>query len=140
MKRHLQVIAACTMIGAAVPVLALAQQNEISEKDRKLVEAVARKYEAAYNAKDVAGIVALHTEDAIRVRPEGIVQGRSAIQKDIEGQFKAGGHDLSIGITVLRSSGNVSWGAGDFSVKYGDQLTKGHWANVFVRSGNDMKI
>jgi ketosteroid isomerase-like protein len=95
---------------------------------------VAKKWEAAYNRKDAAGVAALYTESAVEVAPTGIFQGRAAIQKRIEDDFKAGGHDLSISVKNIQSSGDVIMASGDWNGHYGSQAAHGYWANSTIRS------
>ena len=138
MKRWLFIVSAGLAIG--VTAQCFGQQSEASAKDQQSLDELAKKWAAAYNAKNATGVAALYTDNAIRVAPDGIVQGRLAIRKAMEDQFKAGGHDISISIKSMRSLGDVSWATGDWSAKFGDQPAHGWWANVQVRSGGDWKI
>ena len=79
----------------------------------------------AFNRQDAAGVASLFTEDGFRVTPQGIIQGREAIQKDMDKRFQSHFHDLSATITIVRASGNSIWEAGEWSMMIGDRPVRG---------------
>ena len=97
-------------------------------------------FAAAFNRQDAAGVAALFAEDALRVTPQGIIQGRDAIQKDSDKRFQSRFHDLSITPLIVRALGNSIWEAGEWTMKIGDQPVRGYFAMTLVREGNTFKI
>lgn len=132
--------AATASLFVAMMVPALAQQSTVTEKDQQILTEFARKWEAAYNRKDAAGVAALYTEDAVEVGPIGIFEGRSAVQKRVEGEFQAGGHDVALSKWRATTSGNMVFVAGEWSVQYGSQAAHGYFQSVDVRDGDTFKI
>lgn len=138
MRMYLGAATAILFVATMVP--ALAQQSTATEKDRQGITELARKWAAAYNRKDAAGVAALYTEDAVEVAPIGIVEGRSAVQKRIEGEFQAGGHDLALSKWRVTMSGDMAFVAGEWNAQYGSQAAHGYFQSVNVRDGDTFKI
>jgi ketosteroid isomerase-like protein len=114
--------------------------QKASDEDQKNLEQLARKYEAVYNRQDAAGVAALYAEDAIEIRPQGVMQGRAAVQKEYERQFKADCRDLAITINKdVRTSGDIEWSTGEWTVKCGGNPGHGYWSHVATR-GSDTHI
>ena len=143
MNRSLGVVIASMLIGLTLP--AFGQQGG-PENPQQIAEAlqavqeVGRQYVAAYNRQDAAAIASLFAEDAVRVTPYGIIQGREAIRSHFENAFKAGSHDLSDVIRVYRASGTAVWEAGSYTVQVGQRHRRGYFATTFVREGGGFKI
>ena len=138
MRLHLSLAMAVMLIGGLTPVFA--QSSTLSAKDQQLFTESAKGFETAYNKKDVAGVVALYAEDAVAIAPAGIFQGRTALQKWIEADLQAGGHDLSINVTRVHALGNAFWRFGDWNAHYGDQTLHGHWSDILIHVGDTLKI
>ena len=138
MGMYLSAVTASLFVATMVP--ALAQQSMVTEKDQQGITELARKWEAAFNRKDATGVAALYTEDAVEVGPIGIVEGRSAVQKRIEGEFQAGGHDMALSKWRVTTSGNMVFVAGEWSAQYGSQAAHGYFQSVDVRDGDTFKI
>ena len=85
-------------------------------------------------------MASLFTEDGFRVTPQGIIQGREAIQKDMDKRFQSHFHDLSATITIVRASGNSIWEAGEWSMMIGDRPVRGYYSATLVREGDKFKI
>ena len=132
MRVHLSLAMVGLLAGVVTP--ALAQPSNASSKDQQLITELAKKWEAAYNRKDAAGVAALYTESAVEVAPTGMFQGRNAIQKRIEADLKAGGHDLSIAVKSVQSVGDVVMASGDWNGNYGSQAVHGYWTNSTIRN------
>jgi hypothetical protein len=78
---------------------------------------------------------AIRSASAIfRVTPQGIIQGREAIQKISE--F----HDLSATIAIVRPFGNSIWEAGEWSMMIGDRPVRGYFSATLVREADKYKI
>ena len=98
------------------------------------------QFTAAFNQKDAAGLAALFSENGTRVTPQGIIQGREAIQKDSDKRFQSRFHDLSITPLIVRTLGDSIWEAGEWTMKMGDQPVRGYFAMTLVREGSTFKI
>jgi uncharacterized protein (TIGR02246 family) len=70
----------------AFPSLAGAQQNRTTDS---AVADFLKDFAAAYNREDADAMAAAFTEEAVRVTPSGIFQGRDAIRRGFAGCDKA---------------------------------------------------
>jgi hypothetical protein len=70
-------------------------------------------FATAFNRQNAAAAAALFSEDGIRVAPQGIIQGRDAIQKDSDKRFQSRFHDLSITPLIARGLSDEVWEAGE---------------------------
>ena len=139
MRRYGSIMIAALIVGTAVA--ALGQQNKPSDKDRQLFEQLAKDYEVAYNHKDAAAVAALYTDDAIEIRPQGVREGRAALEKEYRGQFEnANCHALAITISHYRSSGEIGWADGGWTANCGNNPVHGLWSDVTVREEGKLKI
>jgi uncharacterized protein (TIGR02246 family) len=118
---------------------ALAQQN-VPQTDQQAAREVHMQFTTAFNRQDAAGIAALFAEDGIRVTPQGIIQGRDAIQKDADKRFQSRFHDLALTPLIVRALGNSIWEAGEWTMKIGDKPIRGYFAMTLVRETNTFKI
>src|SRR5438552_3931373 len=78
--------------------------------------AIVRQWQDAYNRKDAATIGALYSEDALWVLPGSLAMGRDAIQKHLEGDFKAGLYDIRIHEIEEHVVGDAAWLIGEWDV------------------------
>jgi len=137
MNRQISLLIACLLTGLATS--AVGQQN-VSQTDQQAAREVHVQFTAAFNRQDAAGVAALFAEDGLRVTPQGIIQGRDAIEKDSDKRFQSRFHDLSITPLTVRALGNSIWEAGEWTMKIGDQPVHGYFAMTLVREGNTFKI
>jgi uncharacterized protein (TIGR02246 family) len=108
-------------------------------------ESVLQAYNKAMQARDAAGLVALFSEDAILLTPDGPLFGHAAIEKRFEGVFKAIitkepsklDKVIMIGDALRLRTG--SWSAVLRSPN-GSMPVKGYWSTTDVRDGNSWKI
>ena len=106
---------------------------------------VLQAYNKAMQARDAAGLVALFSEDAILLTPDGPLVGHAAIEKRFEGLFKAIitkdpsklEKVVMIGDALRLRTG--SWSAVVQSPN-GSMPVKGYWSTTDVREGNSWKI
>lgn len=140
MRLHLSLAIVGMLVGGLTPTFA--QSGTLSTKDQQLLAELGKNFDTAYNKKDTAGLLALYAEDGVAITPTGIVQGRAALQKWIEADLQAGGHDLSSQNSSTRAHalGDAFWSFGDWSTRYGDQTLHGHWSNIIIRVGDTLKI
>ncbi len=121
---HRYILALGLVIGTTMPTLA--QQDNAAGHEKQIIDEIARKFEAGYNHKDAAAVAALYTKNTVEVAPSGIVQGRDAVQKRTEDEFKSGGHDLSINVQIAYSAGDTILSAGEWSAHFGEQPAHGY--------------
>jgi ketosteroid isomerase-like protein len=137
MNRQISLLIASLLTGLATS--AVGQQN-VSQVDQQAAREVHVQFTAAFNRQDAAGLAALFSEGGIRVTPQGIIQGRDAIQKDSDKRFQSRFHDLSITPLIVRILSDSIWETGEWTMKIGDQLVRGYFAMTLVREGNSFKI
>jgi uncharacterized protein (TIGR02246 family) len=137
MNRQISVLIASLLTGLGTS--AIGQPN-VSQTDQKAAREVHVQFTTAFNRQDAAGLAALFSEDGIRVTPQGIIQGRDAIQKDLDKRFQSGFHDLSITPLIVRTLNALIWETGEWTMKIGDQPVRGYFATTLVREGNSFKI
>ncbi len=93
MNRKISLLITSLLTGLATS--ALGQQN-VPQTDQQAAREVHMQFTTAFNRRDAAGVAALFSEEGIRATPQGIIQGRDAIQKDADKRFQSRFHDLSI--------------------------------------------
>ena len=103
-----------------------------------------KQFEAAYNRKDVAGVGAGFTPDAVIVQEGPMISGREAIEKFYGDGFKAGFTDNSSPINQVHVMGNMAWLVGSWSASgpgpnNTTQTYKGNWGAVDVNEGGTWK-
>lgn len=90
-------------------------------------------WESAYNKGEVATVAAMYMEDGMRLPPDmPIVEGRAAIQAQIQGGMDEGLVKLKIDMVESHVAGDMAHGRGTFEGwdADGNPLGKGKWANV----------
>jgi uncharacterized protein (TIGR02246 family) len=106
-----------------------------------------KKYDEAFNKNDAPAVAALFTEDALQVRPEGVVSGRQAIEKKYaEFQFQK----LHCNNHVLKTDqviavGNEVCSIGEWSCTLQDESggtiqVRGYYTDVNFRDGDTWKV
>ena len=126
-------------LATALATSAVGQQN-VTQTDQQAAREVHLQFMTAFNRQVAAGLAALFSENGIRVTPEGIIQGRDAIQKDSDKRFQSRFHDLSITPLIIKTLGDSVWEAGEWTMKIGDRPVRGYFAGTLVREGNNFKI
>ena len=99
-----------------------------------------RHFAEAYNHGDVDAMAAAFTENAVRVTPSGIFQGRDAIRRGFQDAIKLGLHDYSVERVISRSEGSFVFNVGKWQAKLGDQPFRGYYTAILVREGDQSKI
>ena len=130
-------VAAMLLLSAATP--ASSQQYEASAGG-ELFERVQSQFAEAYNRKDVEAMATAFSENAIRVTPSGISQGREAIRDTFQDATNMGLHDYSVRRTVSRSYGEFIFNGGEWQAKLGDQPFHGYYTAIRGREGDHVKI
>ena len=112
------------------------------------MNALAKKYESAYNRKDVKALKGMYTKDAVRVNPDGnTITGIGDIGDSTAQDFK-NSKVIMVKITmdknVKESDGSVTT-SGTYHVtgktKKGEKIDfKGAYTNTVVKEGGKWKI
>jgi len=112
------------------------------------MNALAKKYESAYNRKDVKALKSMYTKDAVRVNPDGnTITGVDVIGDSLTLDFK-NNKVVMVKImadkSVKESDGSVT-ATGTYHVtgttKKGDKIDfKGAYTNTVVKEGGKWKI
>jgi hypothetical protein len=80
------------------------------------------------------------TENAVRVTPSGIFEGRDAIRRRLQDALKLGLHDYLVRRVISRLEGTFCFNAGTWQAELGDQPFQGYYTAILVREGNHPKI
>lgn len=87
-------------------------------------------FEAAFNAKDAAGVAALYTEDAVLLPPDmAMVNGRDGAEALWAGFIEAGAGDLDLTSVALEVAGDLANEIGTFSLTVPDDSGGTHAVN-----------
>jgi ketosteroid isomerase-like protein len=121
---------------SAVPVFS----DQQKQSEANSVSDLQKQFAAAYNRGDVDATAAAFTENAIRVTPSGIFQGRDAIRRGFQDALKLGLHDYSVRRVISRSEGSFVFNVGEWQAKVGDQPFRGYYTAILVRDGGQTKI
>jgi uncharacterized protein (TIGR02246 family) len=96
-----------------------------AESVRDIIGAAEARWVKLYNAKDAAGLAKLYTADALRLAPDASrVQGRTAIQAQLQKEFDDGLHNIKFQETDSGYDANLVWLVGNFAVDYPGQQGK----------------
>jgi uncharacterized protein (TIGR02246 family) len=107
-------------------------------------EKVARRYEAAINKQDAAGVAAIFaSKDAVYVPVTGkAVEGREQIER-LQSQVFTQNDGLNATITAEKvipiGDGAAAIGHGVF-IAAGNKQTYTHWQALYIRESGDLKI
>jgi len=96
-------------------------------------EKLADNWETAYNNKGAAAVAALYLEDGMRMPPDmPLVEGRTAIQAQIQGGMDAGLVKIDIETIESMVSGEVGVARGIFKGMDadGNTVSEGKWGSV----------
>lgn len=128
---------------AAFGCLLLALPGAVYAQDRVDAAALSemhKRFVAAYNRGDVDVMADAFTDNAIRVTPSGIFQGRDAIRRSFQDAVRLGLHDYSVNRTVSRSEGPYVFNIGTWQGKLGDQPFHGYYTAIVVRDGDRARM
>ena len=99
-----------------------------------------KNFAEAYNRGDAEAMAAAFTENAVRVTPTGIFQGREAIRRGFQDALKLGLHDYSVQRVISHSEGPFVFNIGTWQAKLADQPFHGFYSAILVRDGDQPKI
>lgn len=125
---------ACLLL--AISGTAMAQDH----LDNEAMVEMQRHFAEAYNRGDLGAMAAAFTENAVRVTPSGIFEGREAIRRSFQDALKLGLHDYSVKRTISRPMGAFIFNAGSWQSKVGDHTLHGYYTAILVREGGQPRI
>ncbi|WP_445220610.1 YybH family protein [Bradyrhizobium sp. Pa8] len=99
-----------------------------------------KHFSEAYNRGDLDAMAATFAENAVRVTPSGIFQGRDAIRRSFSDALKLGLHDYSVQRTVSRPEGSFVFNAGTWQAKVGDRPFHGFYSSILTSESGQPKI
>ena len=137
MTRNKILPTACLLLSFAAP--ALAQQSRTAAAD-KPYDDLQKQFAEAYNRQDAAAMAAMFTQNAVRITPNGIFQGRDAIRREMESTLKMGLHDYAVRRTLSRSEGNLVFHAGEWQAKLADKPLHGYYSLLLTLEGDHARI
>jgi ketosteroid isomerase-like protein len=111
-----------------------------SQEQLDVTAEMQKHFADAYNRGDVVAMANTFTENAVRITPSGIFQGRDAIRRGFEDALRLGLHDYSVERVISRPEGNFVFNAGKWRAKLGDQPFQGYYSAIVVRDGDQTKI
>jgi ketosteroid isomerase-like protein len=103
-----------------------------------------KKYDAAFERKDTAALVAMYTPDAVIVGEGPTVSGKEAITSFYDDQFKDGPVTNVTKVDEIHIAGNMAWSIGSWSgsatgPNNTTQQYRGTWGDVEVKEGGTWK-
>ncbi|MCK1423022.1 nuclear transport factor 2 family protein [Bradyrhizobium sp. 182] len=108
--------------------------------DAAAIDEMHKHFSEAYNRGDLDTMTATFAENAVRVTPSGIFQGRDAIRGSFSDVLKLGLHDYSVQRTTSRPEGAFVFNAGTWQAKVGDRPFHGYYSSIFTSEGGQPKI
>ena len=99
-----------------------------------------KHFSEAYNRGDLDTMATAFAENAVRVTPSGIFEGRDAIRRSFSEALKLGLHDYSVQRTVSRSEGDFVFNAGTWQAKVGDRPFHGYYSSILTSHGGQPTI
>ncbi|WP_298884746.1 nuclear transport factor 2 family protein [uncultured Bradyrhizobium sp.] len=108
--------------------------------DAAVMDEMHKQFSEAYNRADLDAMAATFAENAIRVTPSGIFQGREAIRQSFSDALKLGLHDYSVQRTVSRPEGSFVFNAGTWQAKLGDRPFRGYYSSILTSESGKPKI
>ena len=104
-----------------------------------------KKWQDAFNKKDVAGVLSHLTNSVVWITETGILRGKAEVEKQLEGGLKAGIHDEVIDSVDEMVSGDNAKADGIWAFKMpgknGEDITlKGYWSASYVKSDGEWKL
>ena len=108
--------------------------------DAAAMDEMHKHFSEAYNRGDLSTMAATFTENAVRVTPSGIFQGRNAIRQSFSDALKLGLHDYSVQRTLSRAEGSFVFNAGKWQAKVGDRAFRGYYSSILTSEDGQPKI
>jgi len=114
--RRLATVAITVVMTLGVAATAAAQ-----DAARPAIDAANKKFIAAFNKKDAAGVASTYSPDATAFPPNApILKGRAAIQKMWQDVINSGITSISLVTTEVESGGKIAYESGTYEMKTQD--------------------
>jgi ketosteroid isomerase-like protein len=120
-------------------VVTAAAQPATSAEDQRC-EAVRDRFNEARARQDADAMAAVFAQDAVRITPDGVFQGRDAIRQNLAGLATAGLRDFTTERTVSRREGPLLFDAGTWHAKLGEQPLHGYYSALLSCAGDRPEI
>ena len=120
--------------------MASAAQATPSEADYQRCQTLHDRFNEARARQDGDAMAAVFAQDAIRVTPDGVFQGRDAIRRNLESLIRVGLHDFTSERTVSRQQGELLFDAGTWSARLGDVPLHGYYSALLSCGGEHQEI
>ena len=130
---------ACLLLALATPAPAPAQPTRPTAGANPYDD-LQKQFAEAYNRQDAAAMAEMFTQNAVRITPTGIFQGRDAIRREMENTLKRGLHDYTVRRIVSRSEGNLVFNAGDWQATFVDKPLHGYYSVLLTLEGDHARI
>ena len=85
-------------------------------------------------------MAAVFAQDAIRVTPDGVFQGRDPTRQNLQSLVTVGLRDFTTQRTVSRPQGNLLLDAGEWHAKLGDTPLHGYYSAILSCGGGHPTI
>jgi ketosteroid isomerase-like protein len=92
-----------------------------------------KQFAEAYNKGDLDTMAGHFTEDAVRVTPSGIFNGRDAIRRGFQDALTLGLHDYTVKRVSSRTDGTFIFNVGEWQAKVGDHPLHGYYTAILVQ-------
>jgi Domain of unknown function (DUF4440) len=96
--------------------------------DFQRCEELQHRFNEARAHQDAQAMAAVFAKDAIRVTPDGVFQGRDAIQGNLQSLLTAGLRDFISQRTISRHEGDLLFDAGEWHARLGDLPLHGYYS------------
>ena len=137
MIRTMIATSSAVFLCAMVPTAA---QPIVSEADYQRCEALQNRFNEARARRDADAMATVFAQDAIRVTPDGVFQGRDAIHRNLESLVAVGLRDFTSQRTVSRREGDLLFVAGTWRAKLGDLPLNGYYSALLSCAGDHQEI
>ena len=130
---------------ATVIVLTMGVGATVRAQDpaKAAIAAANKKFVAAFNKKDSAGVAATYSPDAHAFPPNAaLIKGRAEIQKMWQGAIDSGIASLALVTTEVESGGNIAYESGTYEMKLkdGKAADKGKYCVVWKKVNNQWML
>jgi hypothetical protein len=112
----------------------------VSDVDYQRCEALQDHFIDARARQDTDAMAAVFAQDAIRVTPDGVFQGRDAIRRNLDSVAAIGLHDFTAQRTILRREGDLLLAAGTWHAKLGELSLNGYYSALLSCVSNHQEI
>jgi hypothetical protein len=132
------ILTACAVLLCAT--VSAPARGILSEADYQRRRALQDRFNEARARQDADAMAAVFAQDAIRVTPEGVFQGRDAIRRNLESLITTGLRDFKSERTISRQEGDLLFDAGTWHAKLGEVVLHGYYSTLLSCAGEHPEI